>query len=35
MKKNGEEFNTKLKFNAKEHKIVFVKDSDDDGEEEF
>ncbi|MCL4322574.1 MAG: topoisomerase C-terminal repeat-containing protein [Deltaproteobacteria bacterium] len=34
-RKNGEEFDTKLKLDAEEHKIVFVKDSDDDDAEEF
>ena len=32
-KKNGEEFDTNLKLDVEEHKIVFVKDEEDDTEE--
>ncbi len=32
-KKNGEEFDTKVKLDVEEHKIIFVKDEKDDTEE--
>ena len=32
-KKDGEEFDTKVKLDVEEHKIVFVKDEEDDAEE--
>ena len=32
-KKNGEEFDAKMKLDVEEHKIVFVKDEEDDTEE--
>ena len=34
-KKNGEEFDTKVKLDVEEHKIIFVKDSEEDNAEEF
>ncbi|MCL4498352.1 MAG: topoisomerase C-terminal repeat-containing protein [Deltaproteobacteria bacterium] len=34
-KKNGEEFDTKVKLDIEEHKIVFVKDGEEDNAEEF
>ena len=32
-KKNGEEFDTNVKLDVEEHKIIFVKDEEDDTEE--
>lgn len=34
-KKNGEEFDTNLKLDVDEHKIIFIKDAEDDDTEEF